>query len=161
MAVMFLVVSLAMFLLYNLIPSDPVRAEMEPMRGTLKPAEYQEMYRKLRAERGLDDPILLRYGRWMGLAPEKSGKFDGLLQGNFGQSSYYKKPVKDVIPDPISITIFMNIFNTILALGITIPLGIRTAVKKNSTFDKSAQVFSIVGYSIPIFIISLILSKCE
>lgn len=49
MAVMFLVVSLAMFLLYNLIPSDPVRAEMEPMRGTLKPAEYQEMYRKLRA----------------------------------------------------------------------------------------------------------------
>ena len=65
MAVMFLVVSLAMFLLYNLIPSDPVRAELEPMRSVLKPAEYQEMYFKLRAERGLDDPIMLRFGRWM------------------------------------------------------------------------------------------------
>ena len=156
MIAMFLVVSLAMFLLYNLIPSDPVRAELEPMRSSLKPAEYQEMYKKLRAERGLDDPIMLRYGRWMGLAPEKDGRYDGLLQGNFGQSSYYKKPVKDVVADPISITIFINIFNTILALGITIPLGIRTAVKKNGSFDKSVQVFSIVGYSIPIYIIALI-----
>ena len=156
MVAMFLIVSLAMFLLYNLIPSDPVRAELEPMRSSLKPAEYQEMYQKLRAERGLDDPLMLRYGRWIGLAPEKNGRYDGLLQGNFGQSSYYKKPVKDVIADPISITIFMNIFNTILALGITIPLGIRTAVKKNGNFDKSVQVFSIVGYSIPIYIIALI-----
>lgn len=156
MVIMFLVISLLMFSVYNLIPTDPARAELEPMKQSLKPAEYQEMYQRLRQQLGLDDPLLLRYARWMGLAKEQNGRFDGLLQGNFGYSNLYKKDVRLVIDDPLQTTIFMNIFATILALGITIPLGIRTAVKKGGLYDKSVQVFSIVGYSIPIFIVSLI-----
>ncbi len=154
--IVFLTLSLLMYMLYNLIPTDPARAELEPMRKTLKPDEYQELYLKLRADLGLDDPLLLRYGRWIGLAPEKNGEYDGIFQGNFGYSNFYKKDVRKVIADPILITTFMNIFATILALGITIPLGIKTAVKKNSLLDKSVQVMSIVGYSIPIFIVSLV-----
>ena len=161
MILVFLILSLSMYLLYNLIPSDPVRAELEPMRKSLKPDEYQALYNQMREERGLNDHIMVRYARWMGFMPTKAtaaraSEYNGLLQGNFGTSSYFKRSVKTVIRDPISITMFMNIFNTILALGITIPLGIRTAVKKNGLYDKSVQVFSIVGYSIPIFIISLI-----
>lgn len=154
--IVFLVLSLLMYMLYNLIPTDPARAELEPMKKSLKPDAYQELYLKLRAELGLDDPLLLRYGRWLGVAPNKDGRFFGLIQGNFGYSNLYKKDVRLVIADPMFITVFMNIFSTILALGVTIPLGIKTAVKKNSLLDKSVQVFSIVGYSIPIFIISLV-----
>ncbi len=154
--IVFLVLSFLMYMLYNLIPTDPARAELEPMRKGLKPDEYQELYLKLRADLGLDDPLLLRYVRWIGFAPDKAGQYNGLFQGNFGYSNFYKKDVRTVIKDPIAITVFMNVFATILALGITIPLGIRTAVKKNSMLDKSVQVFSIVGYSIPIFIVSLV-----
>ncbi|MDD4080336.1 MAG: ABC transporter permease [Eubacteriales bacterium] len=154
--IVFLVLSLLMYMLYNLIPTDPARAELEPMRPSLKPDEYQELYLKLRADLGLDDPMLVRYARWIGFAPEKDGKLNGLFQGNFGYSNLYKKDVRLVIADPMAITVFMNIFATILALGITIPLGIKTAVKKHSLLDKSVQVFSIVGYSIPIFIVSLV-----
>lgn len=156
MIVVFFVISLLMYMLYNLIPTDPARAELEPMKRSLKPNEYQELYVQLRERLGLDDPLLMRYGRWMGLYPDRSGSFNGLLQGNFGYSNLFKRDVRQVVTGPMGITIFMNIFGTIMALGITIPLGIRTAVKKNSTFDKSVQVFSIVGYSMPIFIISLI-----
>lgn len=155
MVIVFLIISLLMFMLYNLIPSDPARAEMEPIKKGLKPEEYQEMYLRLRDQYGLDDPLITRYLRWIGFAPAKDGRFNGMFQGNFGYSSFYKKVVKDVIREPLVNTVFMNVFSTIMALGITIPLGIKTAVKKNSRFDRSVQVFSIVGYSIPIFIIAL------
>lgn len=152
----FLAISLLMYILYNQIPTDPARMELEGMKRDLKPDQYQEMYLRLRDQLGLDDPLLVRYARWMGILPEKAGGFNGLFQGNFGFSNFYKKPVSEVIGGPMFNTVFINIFATILALGITIPLGIRTAVKKNSRFDQSVQVFSIVGYSIPIFIIALV-----
>ena len=57
---------------------------------------------------------------------------------------------------PVQNTLFLNIVTTILALGITIPLGIKCAIKKNSLLDKSTQVVTIVGISIPIYITALV-----
>jgi peptide/nickel transport system permease protein len=104
---------------------------------------------------GLDEPLFMRYLYWMGLAP-LNGEFDGLLQGNFGYSYNYKTDVINLIGDPLKNTVFINIFATVLALGITIPLGIFCAVKKGSRSDTAIQVGSIVGYSIPTFIIAII-----
>lgn len=155
--VVFLIVSLMMYMLYNLIPSDPARAELEAVRKDLKPEEYEARYRALRAELGLDDPLIVRYLRWMGLWTDTDGKsFNGLIQGNFGYSNFYKRNVVDVIVDPMSNTIFINIFSTIAALGITIPLGIYCAVHKNGKFDQSTQVVTMLGYSIPVYIIALV-----
>ena len=155
--IVFLIVSLLMYMLYNLIPSDPARAELEPMRKTLKPIEYEQRYNALRKEMGLDDPLIVRYLRWMGLWTDTDGKtFNGLLQGNFGYSNFYKTNVVDAIMAPMSNTIFINIFVTIAALAITIPLGIYCAVHKNGKFDQGVQVFTMLGYSMPIYIIALI-----
>lgn len=154
--VVFFIVSLLMYCLYNLIPSDPARNQLEALKSSLKPEIYQQMYLDLRKEMGLDDPILVRYARWMGLIPDLSGKFNGLLEGNFGFSQFFKKDVVDVVQEPMKTTIFINIFATILALGITIPLGIYCAVHKGSRFDNFTQVFTIVGYSIPVYIIALV-----
>ena len=156
MIVVFFVVSFLMYCLYNLIPSDPARNQLEAMRQSLKPEQYQEMYRQLRLEMGLDDPIVVRYGRWMGLVPTVKNGFNGLLQGNLGYSLFFKKEISEVIINPMKTTIFMNIFATILALGITIPLGIYCAVHKGSRFDNFTMVFTIIGYSIPVYIIALI-----
>ena len=154
--VVFFIVSLLMYCLYNLIPSDPARNQLEALKSSLKPEIYQQMYLDLRKEMGLDDPILVRYARWMGLIPDLSGKFNGLLEGNFGFSQFFKKDVVDVVQEPMKTTIFINIFATILALGITIHLGIYCAVHKGSRFDNFTQVFTIVGYSIPVYIIALV-----
>lgn len=157
LVVVFFVVSFLMYALYNLIPSDPARNQLEAIKKTVKPDVYQKMYEELREEMGLDDSIFVRYARWMGLAKQKqSGKIDGLLEGNFGMSQFYKKSVIEVVGPPIGNTIFINIFATILALGITIPLGIYCAVHKNGKVDSFTQVFTIVGYSIPIYITALV-----
>ena len=152
----FLIISLLMYALYNLIPSDPARAQLEGVRQTLRPDEYETMYRQLRAQLGLDDPLIVRYLRWMGLWTDVDGTFNGLLQGNLGYSQFFKKDAVDVIVEPMKNTVFINIFSTILSLGITIPVGIYCAVRKGKKFDQSMQVVTILGYSIPIYIISLI-----
>lgn len=154
--IMFLILSFLMYALYNLIPADPARAEVEPLRQTMRPTEYEALYRQTRLEMGLDDPIVLRYARWMGFTPDRFGNHNGIIQGNFGYSNQYKKPVIDVIPEPMKFTVFMNFFVTILALGITIPMGITIAVKKDSLTDRTVQVVSVLGYSIPIHIIALV-----
>lgn len=146
MILVFFIMSIALFFLYNLIPGDPARAEVEPLRNTLTAEEYQYRYELARQRLGLDDPMPVRYAKWM----------SGVLRGDFGMSSIYKAPVREVIVSPMKVTVFINIFSIIITLAITIPLGIFTAVKKNSTFDKSVQVLTIVGYSIPVFIIALL-----
>ena len=159
MALVFLIVSFLMYSLYNLIPTDPARAELEAQKQSLKPAEYEQLYQELRAKMGLDDPLVIRYMRWMGLWPDvgDNNGFNGLLQGNFGYSQFYKKDVTEVIVDPMKNTIFINIFSTILALAITIPLGIFCAVHKGKKVDNTVQVVTMLGYSLPIYIIALIL----
>ena len=158
MALVFLIVSFLMYSLYNLIPTDPARAELEAQKQSLKPAEYEQLYQELRAKMGLDDPLVIRYMRWMGLWPDvgDNNGFNGLLQGNFGYSQFYKKDVTEVIVDPMKNTIFINIFSTILALAITIPLGIFCAVHKGKKVDNTVQVVTMLGYSLPIYIIALI-----
>lgn len=157
MALVFLIVSFLMYALYNLIPSDPARAELESVKTSLKPDEYEAMYQNLRKSMGLDDPLIVRYARWMGLWPDVGGNgFDGLLQGNFGYSNYFKQNVIEVVKAPMGNTIFINIFSTIAALGITIPLGIYCAVHKGKKVDSGVQVVTMVGYSMPIYIIALV-----
>ena len=76
MILVFLIVSFLMYCLYNLIPNDPARAELEGLKKTLKPEQYEQMYQQLRAEMGLDDPILVRYARWMGVVRDtRTGEY--------------------------------------------------------------------------------------
>ena len=155
--IVFLIVSLLMYMLYNLIPSDPARAELEPLRKTLKPIEYEQRYAQLRQEMGLDDPLIVRYLRWMGLWTDTDGKtFNGLLQGNFGYSLMRQKDCLEVIKTPMANTILLNVFSTILTLLVTIPLGIWCAVHKGRKLDQGVQAFTILGYSLPQYIIALI-----
>ena len=66
MVIVFLLVSLLMYSIYNLIPTDPARAQLEPMKTTLKPEEYEQRYQMLRQQMGLNDPLIVRSLRWIG-----------------------------------------------------------------------------------------------
>ena len=154
--IVFFIVSLLMYALYNLIPGDPAMVEMEPLRKVLKPAEWQRQYLEKRAELGLDDPLIVRYARWMGLIPDVGGTLNGLLQGQFGDSTVYKRPVIDVIKAPMANTILLNLFSTILTLAITIPLGIYCAVHRRKASDSAIQAVTVVGYSLPSYLVGIV-----
>jgi len=146
MLVVFTIIALMMFFLYNLIPGDPARAEVEALKTSLKPEEYERQYQLARERLGLDQPMIVRFTKW----------YAGIWSGDFGYSSFYKAKVVDIIREPMMNTLFINVFSTILALGCTIPLGIYCAVRQGSKFDNGVQVGTIVGYSIPSYIIALL-----
>ncbi len=146
MIFVFLIMSLILFFLYNLIPGDPARAQLEAVKDNLTPEEYQIRYDKLRDEMGLNDPLHERYLKWFG----------GMLKLDFGESLQHRRPVVDVVKDPLALTIKINIIVVLVGLLITIPLGIQCALRRNSVFDKVVQVLTTIGNSIPVFIISLL-----
>ena len=155
--VVFFITSFLMYSLFSLIPSDPARTQLEPLKKTMKPEVYQQKYEQLREEMGLDDPIVVRFLRWFGIMPDKqSGEWDGMLQGNFGYSMLRQKPCSEVIPVPMVNTILFNVIATVLTLMVTIPMGIWCAVHKGSRLDTGVQAFTILGYSLPQYIIALI-----
>ena len=143
----FFVVSIIMFTLFNNVPGDRALAQVQGVRGKVSDEKFQELYQMQREKLGLDDPIPVRYVKWMG----------NMLSGDLGYSTSYKKDVSEILGKPLGNTIFINIFATVLALCITIPLGIHCAVKQKSKFDNAVQVFTIVGYSVPVYIIALVL----
>ena len=157
----FLVVSFVMYMVYNLVPSDQARTELEPQKKALG-LKYQETYLKLRAQYGLDDPIFKRYARWMGFMPfpedhpKYPGQFHGILEGYFGESTQYKRPVTEVVGTPMVNSIQLNVYSTIITLAITIPLGIYCAVHAHSAADNAIQAGTVVGYSLPNFLVAIL-----
>ena len=151
----FLAVTFIMYMVYNLVPNDPARAQLEPQKKELG-KNYQEVYLRLREQMGLNDPLVVRYLRWFGFIPEKSGNFNGILQGNFGYSNQYKRAVIEVIGTPMLNSVQLNLFSTIITLAITIPLGIYCAVHARSAADNAIQVSTVVGYSLPSFLVAIL-----
>ncbi len=155
--VIFLILSILMYLVYAMIPYDRARAEVEQYKTIYKndPAGFEAKYQELRRELGLDQNVFVRYLGWLGIAPI-NGTFQGILQGDFGYSYEHDKPVVDILGAPMRNTIFINIFATILALGVTIPLGIFCARHRGGKRDTAIQTATIIGYSIPSFIMAIV-----
>ncbi len=157
MVAVLLILSLLMYLVYAMIPFDRARAEADKFKDQYKndPAGFEEKYQELRKELGSDQNVITRYLGWVGVVPI-NGTYQGILQGDFGFSYEQDRPAEEVLVEPMKNTIFLNIFSTILALGITIPLGIFCAVHRSGKRDTAIQVATIVGYSIPIFITAIL-----
>ena len=165
MAVVLVILSVIMYMIYSLVPANraysDADAQVKAMKNTLPKEQladyFDKLYLEYQRKYGTDtDNKFIRYGRWVGIYPLYDGTYDGLFQGNLGYSYEYQKPVVEVIKQPMINTIKINIWATILALGITLPLGIHCAVKRGSKIDQGVQVLTIVGYSLPTFLISIL-----
>lgn len=165
MLVVLVLLSFIMFMIYSLVPANrayqDAKTQLTAMKNSIPKDQlssyFDQIYLDYQRQYGTDtDNKIVRYLRWVGLAPLYDGSYNGLLQGNLGYSYEKKLPVVEVVKDPMINTIKINILATILALGITIPLGIHCAVKRGSKLDQGVQVFTIIGYSLPTFLISIL-----
>ena len=92
--------------------------------------------------------------------------FNRFLRGLFGNDNWfwlllgwsfrYSRPAAEVLAQPLRNTVFLNLFSTVLSLGITIPLGIFCAVHRGSRRDTAVQIGTVVGYSVPGFIAAIL-----
>ena len=133
------VVSLVSFMLFNFV-GDPV----DNMVG--QEASYEERV-AMRDNLGLNDPFLIQFGRFMGNA----------MQGEFGISYRIQRPVADLIAERMPATLELVIISAILSVFLGIPMGIYTGIKPNSWLSRSFLVGSLVGVTLPTFVIGILL----
>ena len=148
--------SLLIYVVYNLLPVDKAADMAMQEIAANKHLNYAERYLYWQRRYGLDGGLLTRYLRWIGIAPFYDGSFKGLLQGNLGTSVRYGKPVVEVLKEPLVNTLFLNLFATALAFLITIPLGVFCAKHRGGKRDTAVQIGTIIGYSMPAFIIAIL-----
>ena len=133
-------VSLISFFIMHLAPGDPTALFIDP---NVKPEELM----RVRANWGLDQPVYIQYFVWL--------KNAVLL--DFGRSYTTGQPVMAEIAERLPMTLLLMIPSFVLTLLITIPIGVISAVKKNSWFDNLFTVLSFAGMAIPTFWLGLML----
>jgi peptide/nickel transport system permease protein len=133
-------VTLIVFFIMSLSPGDPAKM-------ILGDEASPEAVQLLRQEMGLDDPLLVQYGRYMYNA----------IQGDMGLSYKSKKPVTEEIWARFPNTIKLTLTAITFAVIISLPLGILAAVKQNSFFDGFSMLLALFGVSMPAFWFGLLL----
>ncbi|WP_324281683.1 ABC transporter permease [Cyanobacterium aponinum UTEX 3221] len=136
-----LAISIIVFIILALAPGDPLSEFASNPNIT---AEVRENIRK---SFGLDQPIYIRYIKWL----------TAFLQGNLGYSFTSRSPVSDLIWQRLPNTLSIVGLAYLLSVVIAIPLGIFSALKRHSLFDKFSNAIALFGYSIPPFFTGLLL----
>lgn len=131
----FLGVTAVVFLLLKLVPGDPVAVLLPPASRT------PEQIASLRTRLGLDQPIYIQYAKWLWNA----------LQGDLGTSYANERAVTTVMADAIWPTMQLTIVAFLVALFIAIPVGVASAVYKDTWIDNLGRVIAFTGISIPAF----------
>ncbi len=133
-------ISVVLFSILALAPGDPF-GEL-----ALNPNIPPEVRFNLRKQFGLDDPLVVRYVRWL----------TAMLHGDWGYSFVSRLPVQQLILQRLPTTLFVLGSAYVLALLIALPVGILSAMKPYSFFDQVATTFAFVGYSLPTFFTGLL-----
>ena len=133
-------VSMLIFGLQQLLPGDPAQI----LAGEDQSAEVIAHFR---AKLHLDDPLPVQYGYWM----------SGVLQGDLGESVRTQLPVRDLILQKLPVTVELALLSMLIAVLISIPAGVISAVKRGSAWDHGATVFAVSGLSMPNFWLGILM----
>src|SRR5213593_3159330 len=135
-----LLVTAGVFLLLHLTPGDPIDVMMaESVDATVK--------ENLRRELGMDRPLYIQYAAWMGR----------LLQGDLGRSIRNREPVVENVSRRIRPSLQLAVLAMAISLLIAFPIGILSAVRRNTPVDGVGTTFALFGICMPNFLIALLL----
>lgn len=135
------IVSLLAFVAFDLISGDPATA----MLGT---QATEESVAALRAQLGLDQPLLLRYGRWLA----------GFFTGDLGTSYSYYQPVWDLIASKVALTLTLSLLSFLLIVAVSVPLGVWSARSAGGVRDGVRTAVNQLCMAVPPFFTGILLT---
>ncbi len=134
------IVAIIVFSLLYLTPGDPAAV----LAG--EQASAEEIAR-LRLALGLDDPFHIRFGHWI----------VDVLQGDLGTSVFSNMPVMDLVVQRLEPTVSLTLASLAIAVLIAVPLGVVAAWQSGRVIDRMAMGFAVLGFSLPVFVLSYLL----
>jgi peptide/nickel transport system permease protein len=155
MAVTLLIISALVFFIIKLPPGDFLTNQISELRaqGEAASAAKAEFLIK---QYGLDRPVWEQYLVWIGALPGPNG-FSGLLQGDWGWSFEFDRPVREVVGDALWLTLLVNLAVVIFIHVVSIPIAIYSATRQYSIGDYFATFIGYLGLATPSFLLALIL----
>ena len=149
------ILSWIVFLAVRFIPGDVVDvmvAEMEAWHATGADIDREALERML----GLDVPVYVQYGRWIGLLPTPDGvtgesHFRGLLQGTFGESLLGGWSIGERILGRLPVTIELGVMAIVIGLVIALPVGVYSAIRQDTAADYVGRTVAVIGIATPNF----------
>ena len=136
-------ITLISFTVMKIAPGDPISLVTD-----MNPNMNEEAIKRIRAHYGLDEPMHMQYLKWL----------KNMLVLDFGRSfASDNRPVLDKIAESIPITLLINVLSMALMMSVAIPIGVMSAVKQDSLFDKGTTVFVFLGFAMPTFWLALLL----
>ena len=135
-----LIVAVLVFLMLRLTPGDPAAILAGDAANT-------EQIARIRTSLGLDQPIVVQFGIWIG----------NLLSGDLGESFYYKTKVATLIGQRLEPTLALATLTITIAILVAVPLGVIAAWRFGGWFDRSLMAFSVLGFSVPVFVLAYLL----
>ncbi len=135
-----LIVAVFVFLMLRLAPGDPAAV----IAGDYATTEDVE---RIREQLGLNEPIPVQLAQWVGQ----------LAQGDLGQSIFSKKPVTELIGQRIEPTLLLALTTILFSVLVAVPLGTLAAWRAGSFVDRGVMMFSVGGFSVPVFVLGYIL----
>lgn len=134
---------MASFLLVHLIPGDPAQAYLQASRLNVS----HESLDYFRARMGLDLPVMVQYWNWL----------VNVLHLDFGVSFTSGEPVRDGLLRYFPNTLKLTVVSMVFSLSVSIPLGVLSAMYKESWFDHLSRIVAFIGASLPAFWLGFIL----
>jgi peptide/nickel transport system permease protein len=132
--------SLLIFVLMRLVPGD-IAEILVYQTGSESSTVQQKQIQQIRAELGLDRPLVAQYAVWAARA----------VRGDFGYSYSQRRPVNEILRERFPRSMELAVLTLALAAVWSVPLGVVSAVRQNTWLDYVVRVFSISGLSLPIF----------
>ncbi len=142
----FWLVSVVTFVIIQLPPGDYLSTYISRLEQAGEELSEEEAA-NLRRQYGLDQPLFARYLKWIGQ----------VLQGEFGFSFDWQKPIKDIIGERLALTFTIAILSTIFTFAVAIPIGIYSATHQYSVGDYVVSIIGFIGLAIPNFMLALIM----
>ncbi|MEA5674788.1 microcin C ABC transporter permease YejB [Pseudomonas sp. MH2] len=159
-----LAILLVNFAIVQAAPGGPVEqavARLQGIGGGAPGAQVEVVQGESRASRGLDPKLIEEIKRQYGFdksAPERLWLMLGqYARLDFGQSFFRGAKVTDLILDKLPVTLSLGFWATLITYLVSIPLGIRKAVRHGSRFDAWSSALIVVGYALPSFLFALLL----
>jgi ABC-type dipeptide/oligopeptide/nickel transport system permease component len=151
-------ISIVVFSIIQLPPGDFLTSKIVELQMKGDAVDEQELA-NIKAMHHLDDPMVIRYCRWMGLAWFFSfdAKDEGLLQGNLGRSMASNREVSQIVGDRITLTILLSLGSILFTWAIALPVGIYSAVRQYSIADYILTFIGFIGMCIPSFLLAVVL----
>lgn len=140
---MLLGITIVSYLIMDLAPGDAITSMIDPEKlGVMT----NEQIIEARAKLGLDQPVIIRYFKWLGQ----------ILQGNFGYSYVTNGYIMDEIRGRITVTVMISLVSMLVSIVAGIALGVLCAVKQYKWQDYLISTFSFIGFSVPSFFLSMV-----